>query len=106
MDITKNILDNVTELCRSREIKIGALEKAIGVSLGYFARIKRDGGEFGLTKVVKTCEYLNVSLEDMIYKKVWIEREIKETEDTINVLQSKIERLKKERDEHENSINR
>ena len=69
---------NIKYLCKKQGIALGQLEKVIGVSLGYFARVGKPNSvkEIGLFKVLKVCEVLQVDINDLLSREMYREAEI------------------------------
>ena len=62
-----NIPLNVVRLAKEKNIRLGSVEDAIGVSRGYFSRLKknREKGVF-IQTVIATAEVLNVTIEELL----------------------------------------
>lgn len=57
---------NARLLCKRKGIKIGELEKSIGASQGYLARMELNGGSPNLYKMYMTSKALGVSIDDLL----------------------------------------
>lgn len=68
MNFTNNIfLNNLETLRNSRKMKIGDLEKMVGVSAGYFSRLAKNPDNLpGVDLVVKLSGIFNVSLDTLL----------------------------------------
>lgn len=64
--INDRIVSNIQCLCKIKNIKIGELEKRIGVRIGYFSRKKKQHSAVGLYELLETAEILGVSLDGII----------------------------------------
>lgn len=64
--INDRIVSNIQCLCKIKNIKIGELEKRIGVRIGYFSRKKKQYSAVGLYELLETAEILGVSLDGII----------------------------------------
>lgn len=56
-----NIGEEIIRICKSKGIKIKAVENHIGVSNGYI-RNKCKSDDFPFNKLIKVCEFLNVPI--------------------------------------------
>lgn len=63
--IVKRLRENIDFLIKIRKEKIGEVETAIGVSIGYLSRSK--GCDLPISKVIRTAEYFNVSVDSLIF---------------------------------------
>ena len=63
--ISKAIAVNVKNLCREQKRPLGKLEHEIGVSKGYFSRIKNGNTELSIDKLYKAAQILNISISDL-----------------------------------------
>ena len=63
-----NIYPNIKRLCKRKGVRIGELEKRIGVSAGYFSRVTSTHGEkcIGIDKVISVANELGVDLTDLL----------------------------------------
>lgn len=93
-ELTSRLHDNVDALIKLHNKQIGEVEKAIGVSVGYFGRTWNNRSfDLPITKVVAIAEYFGIELNDLIYgnyKKAYlimqrekIARELKEMDEAI-----------------------
>lgn len=65
----KLFLDNIQYLCRIKNIKLGELEKEIGSSVGYFARLKKEDGSYSapsIDKIFLISEKFNISIDYLL----------------------------------------
>lgn len=66
MDYDK-MIKNIQYLCKKKEIAIGILEKASGLSVGYLSRVKAKHSKgMSIEKAYRISKELNVSIEDLI----------------------------------------
>lgn len=60
-------MNNIYYLLKAKSMKVGEVEKAIGVSIGYLAKLKKDAGlRPGIDLVIKIAEKLEVSIDTLI----------------------------------------
>lgn len=74
--------ENIRYIAKHKKIQIRDIEKAIGVSAGYFSRKTNMSAE----KLYKVSKVLNVSMEDLIedkYRQKAIEEKIKELQEEL-----------------------
>ena len=75
--ITNNLYNNIKYLFMLNGVKISEVEKAIGVSVGYFARTRQNGNfDLPITKVVAIAEYFKIDIYQLVFgnfKKVYLE---------------------------------
>lgn len=64
----ENLYPNIKRLCKKQKLKIGELEKEIGVSAGYFSRTTKVHGEksIGIDKVLTIANKLDVTLDELL----------------------------------------
>lgn len=78
--IVKRLRENIDFLIKIRKEKIGEVETAIGVSIGYLSRSK-EYADLPISKVVRTAEYFGVSVDSLIhdyYKAEYLKKQIAE----------------------------
>lgn len=94
---TRNLYQNIVMLSKKKNIKIGELEKAVGVSRGYFARTFNDERICGIGSniLIRTALYLGVSIDWLVLTN-WREERVKELEKEIDTYEAEISELKKE----------
>ncbi len=63
---TKTALSNIFILCKIKEIKIGEIEKSVGISPGYLSRMKKHTNAISFDTMVKISKYLDVSLDSLL----------------------------------------
>jgi len=63
--VMRRLHDNIDFLIKINNKKIGEVETAIGVSIGYLSRSK--GCDLPISKVIRTAEYFNVSVDSLIF---------------------------------------
>ena len=63
----KALSDNIQALIEIRGIQVGKLEKQIGVSTGYFSRVRR-GMNMNIDVLYKLSKAVNVSMDDLCSK--------------------------------------
>lgn len=62
------ILNRIRQLAKEKNVQISALEKACGVSLGYFSR-QQDTDDLKLSHLIACAEVLKVPVNQLIYPK-------------------------------------
>ena len=62
------IIDNIYAVCKLRKMKIGEVERKIGVHLGYFAKKRNYQASLGLTEVYETAEVIGVTIDELTSK--------------------------------------
>ena len=90
-----HIYENVKHLCGENGIKIGQIEKAVGMKSGYFSRKHKRGEEMGLPCgcVLYVSEFFGVSMEDLMTEQMGMVGKIAE-------IRAEIERLTKELEQY------
>ena len=93
----RNLYQNLLMLSKKKNIKIGELEKAVGVSPGYFARTFKDERicSIGSNTLIRTALNLGVSIDWLVLTN-WREERVKELEKEIDTYEAEINELKKE----------
>ena len=82
-EMTQKICRNVKYLCLLRDVKLGEVEKAVGVSVGYISRTYKKASGFSICKATKFAEYFDIPIEFLIsvdYCKLYHETELKRIE--------------------------
>jgi hypothetical protein len=66
----KKLIDNIYYLAKVNRVSIESLEKAIGVSKGFFYRNKVSTTQrsIGVKTVVEVAEFFAVDINDLLYK--------------------------------------
>ena len=60
-------MNNIYYLLKAKSMKVGEVEKSIGVSIGYLAKLKKDAGlRPGIDLVIKIAEKLQVSIDTLV----------------------------------------
>lgn len=105
-NLTPAIAKSVRYYCRKYGLKIGYLEREIGVAAGYFARTEGHvGRDLSLSTALKTADYIADQSKDKsitVYSlledhgKDLIKDEIEKRRKKIEAEQAEIERLQKE----------
>lgn len=81
IEINNRIVNNIYHLCKLKNIKIGDLEKKIGVRIGYFSRKKKSYSTIGIFELIETTEILEICLDEIInvdYKEQYLKIELQE----------------------------
>lgn len=64
------VVENIYTIAQEKEIKIGDLEREVGVSAGYLSRFLKPSGaiiKMAADVLFKICDCLKVSVEDLLY---------------------------------------
>ena len=93
-------INNIKAFCTMRGIQLGNLEASIGVSKGYFSRIKSDTRGVPFYKILMAADALGVSLEKLVDPYVVNTMEIERIERQIESLKGKKAELLGERDDN------
>lgn len=91
-------INNIKAFCTMRGIQLGNLEISIGVSKGYFSRIKSGTRGVPFYKILMAADALGVSLEKLVDPYVVNIMEIERIERQIESLESKKTELLGKRD--------
>ena len=89
--IVKRLRENIDFLIKIRKEKIGEVETAIGVSIGYLSRAK-EYADLPISKVVRTAEYFGVSVDSLIhdnYKAEYLKKQIAELQAELKEVESR-----------------
>ena len=70
-EINDRIVNNIYHLCEMKSIKIGDMERKIGVRIGYFSRKKKSQSTVGLLELYEATELLGVSLDEITNKNMY-----------------------------------
>ena len=98
MNVNKKFSGNVKNICRLNNTKIGDLERAVGVRLGYFARHAEKGYGLSLDIAYKVSAYFGIPINELIegnYESALLKLEIKKVEQRLRALQEEEQRLKR-----------
>jgi len=82
-EMTQKICRNVKYLCLIHGEKLGDVEKAIGVSVGYISRTHKVASDFPIYKAKKLADYFTIPvsfLYEIDYCKLYHEQELKRIE--------------------------
>ena len=86
----QRMFDNIAFMLKERGMKIGELEAAAGVSVGYISRASKEGGSTpGLEFVISAAKVLKVSVDTLIWANM---AELTPTEKYIISFMEKLER--------------
>lgn len=94
-------ITNVKSLCYLKKIKLGDLEKELGVGKGYLARVARGSGDLSLRNALMLSKRLDKSMDDLLtanYAAVVAKQALDEK---INKARQELEKLEAERRELE-----
>ena len=67
MTIQDNVHKNLTQLVKEHGMTMKQLESMIGVSEGYFVRIAEKQSGFNALPLIKACQILGASVDEVIY---------------------------------------
>jgi hypothetical protein len=90
--IVKQLRENIDFLIKIRKEKIGEVETAIGVSIGYLSRAKEYNADLPISKVVRTAEYFGVSVDSLIhsnFKAEYLKQQIAELQAELKEVEGK-----------------
>lgn len=87
--------NNICFICRSKGIKIGALEKEVGVSPGYFSRM-RNGKGLSVVNAFYVAKALDSDLMEMLECDIGKQARIRELEKELSMVEKELARLKGE----------
>ena len=90
-----HIYENVKHLCKENGIKVGEIERAIGMNSGYFSRKFRKGEEMSIPcgHILYVSKFFGVSMEDLMTEQMGMAGKIAE-------IRAEIERLTKELEQY------
>lgn len=83
-----NLYKNIGYLIKVYNIRIGELERAIGVSAGYISRSA--GVDMPISKVIKIADFFEITIDDLVrgnYRKAFLEGEIKRLQKELDALE-------------------
>lgn len=64
---TKNLYPNVVRIAKDKKMELGDVERTVGVSLGFFSRLKKQPNRgISVGTVIKLSEVLNVTLDELL----------------------------------------
>lgn len=93
--VMRHLCENIDFLIKINDKKIGEVETAIGVSLGYFSRIKNGLFDLPISKVIRTAEYFSVSVDSLIhsnFKAEYLKKQIAELQGELAEIESRGEK--------------
>lgn len=93
LELTQKICNNAKYLALIDNKPIGDVEKAIGVSVGYFSRTLKHGVNIPLAKVVRLAEYFKIHIDFLIYRNY----EVEYLDRQIEVMKSRLDELESEK---------
>lgn len=64
----KRVADNISAMIKARELKIGDVERAVGLSTGYFSRLSKDGNNtvLNIKTLIDISDFLQISLDVLV----------------------------------------
>ena len=66
LEVSKNAYLMIKHLCKIEELKIGDLEKTIGLTPGYLSRIGSGKRALTLEKAMDIANYFDITINDLI----------------------------------------
>ena len=66
MNESRIFVEKITDIIKSKKMKLGDVEKIVGVSPGYLSRIKIVNNEIGLDKAMALCRAVGMSYEEVM----------------------------------------
>lgn len=82
-EMTQKICRNVKYLCLIHGEKLGDVEKAIGVSVGYISRTNKAASDFPICKAYRIAQYFFIPIDNLInfdFCREYHEQELKRIE--------------------------
>ena len=94
-ELMENLYNNIHVLISNRGYYIGDVEKAIGVSRGYFSRLAREKYEYKISAVTlyKLSQYFGVSMDNLVSRnstKLLLEAKVAEIQKEIDGIKSQL----------------
>lgn len=86
-DIT-NLHRNIGYLIKAYKVRVGDLERAIGVSVGYLSR--SNNVDMPISKVIKIADFFEITVDELVrgnYRKAFLEGEIKRLQKELDALE-------------------
>lgn len=101
IEVNARVIENIYSICKLKDIKIGTIERQLGVQIGYFARKKNYQAPLHFTDIYEVVKIVGVTINDLVYKNFAIDLISKELEgleqQKAALLQRKSEELEKEK---------
>ncbi len=79
---------NARLCCKQKGMRIGDLERQVGVSPGYLSRIEYSR-RVSLANICRTAEILGVTIDDLLSENMMIDMRIEELKKELKMLKSK-----------------
>lgn len=86
-------VNNIYAIRTEKHLKMSEIEKAVGVSVGYFARLKNEGKTPTATTFFAVCNFLGVTGEEILDSLYVAKQKAKKIDEQIAILQRKKEEL-------------
>lgn len=83
-----NLHRNIGYLIKAYKVRIGDLERAIGVSVGYLSRSMNV--DMPISKVLKIADFFEITVDELVrgnYRKAFLEGEIKRLQKELDALE-------------------
>ena len=82
------LVKNIRFLCKTNGLKVGDLEKQVGVHVGYFARLYNDITNISATNLYKVSKIFDISMNDLIERNLYKEQRIKKLKKELEELEN------------------
>lgn len=89
----ETVIRNILYAARMKGIRIGALEKYIGVSTGYISRCRNDNNPISLVRVIMAAEMLDIPISRLFEDDFATRAELEEVKSQISDLNKRKEEL-------------
>lgn len=66
MEITRKFAKNIREIAKSKKLKIGEIEKQVGVAVGYLSRFDKSESEMRIDTALLFCEAVGMGFEEVM----------------------------------------
>ena len=66
MEITRKFAKNIREIAKSKKLKIGEIEKNVGVAVGYLSRLDTNNHQMRIDIALKFCEAVGMGFEEVM----------------------------------------
>lgn len=87
-------VNNIRQLAKVKDIRIGTLESIIGVSTGYFSKVEKRNVDIALGTAVKVAKVLGCTLDELVLTDIGLQIEMAELKKKKAELEKKMQALK------------
>lgn len=87
-------VNNIRQLAKAKDIRIGTLESIIGVSTGYFSKVEKRNVDIALGTAVKAAKVLGCTLDELVLTDIGLQIEMAELKKKKAELEKKMQALK------------